>query len=128
MQAVPFPCRGNNIIERGVSWVPAKDGTGFFGGSDKTGGITGAAGNCARRDGMTGDGAGGIDDLFYGEADTVTKVENIGCTTGSEVLSGEDMRLRKVGDVDVVSDTGAIRRRVVIAIYLDALALSQRDL
>ena len=53
--------------------------------------------------------------FLHGVAESRAHVEHIRCAAFQQVFHGSHMRFRQIADVDVVADTGAIRRRVIVA-------------
>jgi hypothetical protein len=56
-----------------------------------------------------------FDHLEHRKAMAVAEVERQGGSAGAEVTQHVGMRAGKIGDMDVVADAGAIRRRVICA-------------
>jgi len=75
------------------------------------------------RDCMPGDLAGGLDVLFHRESLTVAQI--VGATALLQRGQGQDVRLGKIADVNVVAHAGAVGRWVVVDENAEVLALTK---
>ena len=112
---MPFPGRAYYCFELPVLRAPSQHGLGLFGGGDKLGGVTRAAGLHLCRDLAPGHTSADFYDLLYGEADTVAEIENIAFPALHEIVKGQYVRLGQVGDMYVVPDAAAVPGGVVVA-------------
>src|SRR5438128_3826631 len=120
MIAMPAPGRFHNRVELGKARRPVQLASSFGRRSEQNRRIAGAARRQRPRYGSTCYPLDGTDDLL----DRVR-------TAGAEIVSGRDisfhdslerldMRVGEVGDMDVVPQTGAVRRWVIIAVNFEA--------
>ena len=89
---------------------------GFFRAGDQHGWIARAARRFDRRNGMSGDAPRHFDHLAHAEAlRHCPGCKSAGWDSGacSRACQGQQVRARQIADVDVIADTGAVRRRVV---------------
>lgn len=91
---------------------PVKFTADFFGAGDEGGGIAGAPGGFDEGNIAAGNAAGGGEDFKDAEADAGAEIVDalIGVLEGVE---DEEVRLREIVDMDVVANTGAVRRGIV---------------
>ena len=71
---------------------------------------------------------GCLDYFVDGKSNAVTEVENITVIALHKVINREDVRLRKVSNMNVISDTCSILGRIIIAENIDCFPLSERNL
>ena len=118
---MPDPCGADDLVELRVFRLPTELADGFLRTGDQDCRITGASGMDFGRNWMAGDAAGRLDDLADAETPAVPKVEDEPIMR-LECIEGEKVRVGKVGDVDVVANTGAVRCGVVVTVNSDGLA------
>src|ERR1019366_8395962 len=125
---VPDPCCLNNVVNLGIVGLPAEFVYRLLAGGDEEGGITGAAGADFDWDRVAGHSADGVDHLLDGKSGAVAQVVNEPLLCGLwafKGFKGKEMRVGKIGDMDVVADAGAVGGRVVLAKDLDGVATPQ---
>ena len=116
---MPFPGRSDDFPRIRMGGMPAKDSFTLLGRGDEDGRVTAAACLFGDFEIDARDFLCGIDDVADGEAIFATQVEISAVSTFKKVLHGEYMSISEVYDVDVVTDAGAIRGRIVRAIDRD---------
>src|SRR5436190_12407678 len=119
MPLSPLPGRSDHRLEVGACRSPAEDLRRSFRARHQQWRVTGPARSDRVRDRMPDDGLGSREHLADGEAAGVAEVERERLVRPRVVeggrLEGEEVSVGEVGDVDVVADAGAVRRRIVIA-------------
>lgn len=119
---MPFPGRSDDFPRIRMGGMPAKDSFTLLGRGDEDGRVTAAACLFGDFEIDARDFLCGIDDVADGEAIFAAQVEISAVSTFKKVLHGEYMSISEVYDVDVVTDAGAIRGRIVRAIDRDVVA------
>jgi hypothetical protein len=125
---VPDPGGSDDFVDLGVIGLPTQFCDGFFAAGDEECRVAGSAGAEFYRDGVSGNAADGVDNLFYGEAGSVAEVIDeplLGGAVGFESFEGEEMGVGQIADVDVVADAGAVVGGVVVAEDLDGGAAAE---
>src|SRR3954470_3029566 len=119
---MPFPCAFDDDIQRLELRFPIKLGFNFLRRSDESWRIARSARLFNRFDLSSRDFATGVNDLSdTGAASSAEVIESAG--GGSE---SQDVRVREVDNVNVISNTGSIGCIVIRSVNLDAWALAER--
>jgi hypothetical protein len=109
-----FPCVGHDFDDVGARGSPAEFALCEVGRGVEDSRVSRATGSYLGLEGRTGDFPYGVENLVVGEPDAVAQVVDP-VLAGLDGVECEQVGLGEVGDVDVVADAGAVRRRVVIA-------------
>lgn len=121
---MPFPGRSDDfpcIPCIGMGGMPAEDSFTLLGRGDEYSGVAAAARFFGDFEVDARHFFGGVDDITDREAIFTAQIEIGAVSTFKKVLHGEYMSISEVYDVDVVTDAGAIRGRIVRAIDCDVV-------
>src|SRR5262249_3726545 len=119
---VPFPCAFDDGIQRLKFWLPAKLAFDFFGRRDQARGVSWSSRFFLHWNSSAGNPAASFD--HFAHARTTTCAEVIKCARWRRQC--ENMRIRQIADVNVVTNAGAIGRVVIDPENFDLFLLSQR--
>lgn len=119
---MPFPGRSDDFPCIGMGGMPAEDSFTLLGRGDEYSGVAAAARFFSDFEVDARHFFGGVDDITDREAIFTAQIEIGAASTFKKVLHGEYMSISEVYDVDVVTDAGAIRGRIVRAIDRDMVA------
>src|SRR6267154_4606076 len=122
----PFPRGTHDGAQIGHGGLPAEDGLGLGGISNQPGRITGTRrfdvhGNLTARDF-----ANAVDHFKDGKTAPGSEVQKIRFSALAQVLQGADMRVSQLDDMNVISDRGSVRRRIVVAEDPDCRQFTKR--
>ena len=121
---MPDPSGADDFIELGVAGLPTEFADGFFGTGHEHRGVAGAAGMDFDRDGVAGDAAGRVNHLADAETLAVAQIEDQ-LIVLFEGFKGQQMGVGKVGDMNIVTDAGAVGSGIVLAKNADGFATAR---
>src|SRR6266487_4451247 len=121
---MPFPSAVDNRVERLELRLPTKFFLDSLRGSDEPGRVAWSTWFFNRLDFSSGDFAARFDHFSY--ARTPTRAEIVAAARG--FAESQNMRIREIEDVNVIANTGSIRRVVVGSVNVDVWFFSERHL
>src|SRR3972149_8530769 len=105
---MPFPCRGQDILQCREPRLPSKNPQGAVRSRHQPGGIPQPSSYLKRRDGASRDLSSGLDNLADAVPFPVPEIECTAIPPPHQVVHRNHMRLRDVINVDVITDAGAV--------------------
>ena len=121
---MPFPGALDNCVEGLELRFPTKFPLDSLRGSDEPGRVAWSARFFDRVNFSSSDFAAGFD--YFSNARTATRAEVV--TTGGGFAESQNMRLGEIEDVNVIANTGSIRRVVIGSVNFDIRSFTERYL
>ncbi len=119
---MPLPCGGNYAFEAVVFRNPAELAPYLFAGCDKRWRIASTAGLNLAFYRKTRDLLRHIDNLLDAETVAVAEIVICGFAAAFQIVESADMRVGKVGDMNVIAHAGAVGGRIILTVYADMSA------
>ena len=115
LRKLALPCQrvGNNGLQIVKMRFPIESGADAIAGGDELGGVARAAPGELDLEIDAGDALHALDHFQYGKTAAVAAIERGGGAAGAQMGERVAVRGNKIGDVNVISDAGAVRRRIV---------------
>ena len=101
----------NDRIQVGHHGLPTKESLRTGGISDEPGRVTWSRTFDSSANRQSCDTTGGFDYFQNGVAAAGAEIQRVGCATAPKMLEGSNVRIGQIGNVYVVANGGAIRRR-----------------
>ena len=120
--AVPIPCRFDDCFETVELRHPCQHSPRLHRTSDENVRIARTSVGIVRSDLPAGNPFRRVNHLPYRKPITVAQVEGIAWLSGLQMTKAEHMGVRQIRNVNLVTNAGSIRCRIVRAVNLDAVA------
>src|SRR3990170_2620162 len=127
MTAVPLPGAGQDVVQLWVPGPPSQVPVDLVRRGHEARRVTGSAWGDLGGDRVTGDAPRGFDDFADGVPRTIAEVVDLPRAV-VESLQGQQVCADEVGDVDIVTNAGAVRSRIVVSEDVGRTLLTESDL
>ena len=116
MRGVPPPCRADDLFHICELRLPAEHRTRLLARRDELRRIARTARADLHRDCLACRFFRRGDHLLHREAAAAPEVKNVALPAAPQIVKRTHMRIREINDVNVVAQTGSVRRRIVVAV------------
>ena len=113
----PSPRRLNDRVQIGHRWLPSEEGLRAGRISDEPGGVTRSRTFDSSSNRQPGNAASCFDYFNNGVAASGAEIQCVGCAAPAKVVEGANVRIGQIGHMNVITNGGAVRSRVLIPEY-----------